>query len=405
MAVGILPAMRTTRVLSFLTILAAPAIALAADAPASVTTPAATKPIPGLHEKLAAFVEKKEVAGVVALVADKDGVVGVDTAGFADVASGKPMPVDAMMWIASMTKPVTAVGLMMLVDEGKLSVDDPVAKYVPEFADVKTPSGKSANLTIRHLMTHTSGLREPPVEVSKKATKLADLIPSIVAQPTLFEPGSKWSYCQSGINTGGRIIEVVSGQSYPDFLQQRIFSPLGMADTTFYPMAEQLPRIAKTYKLDKGELSEAPLGFLNGKSPSDTDRYPLANGGLFSTAGDYAKFLRMVLNKGTVDGKTYLSPKAVEQMTTIQSGDVVTGFTPGNGWGIGWCVVKEPQGVTASLSPGSCGHGGAYGTQAWIDPTKNLIYVLMIQRSNVGNSDGSELRKVFHDTVVTALGK
>ena len=400
--------MRTTRLVAFLTLLAAPpTLALAADAPPAVTTAntSAPKPIPGLHEKLAGFVDNKEVAGVVTLVADKDGVVGVDTAGMADVAAGKPMPADAMMWIASMTKPVTAVGLMMLVDEGKLSVDDPVAKYIPEFAGVKTPSGQPANLTIRHLMTHTSGLKEPAGDVSKKATKLADLIPSIVAQPTSFEPGSKWSYCQSGINTGGRIIEVVSGQPYPEFLQKRLFDPLGLKDTTFYPTADQLPRIAKTYKLEKGELSEAPLGFLNGKSPSATDRYPLANGGLFSTAADYAKFLRMVLNKGTLDGKTYLTPKAVEQMTSIQSGDVVTGFTPGNGWGIGWCVVKEPQGVTASLSPGSCGHGGAYGTQAWIDPTKGLIYVLMIQRSNVGNSDGSDLRKTFHDTVVKALGK
>jgi CubicO group peptidase (beta-lactamase class C family) len=129
------------------------------------------------------------------------------------------------------------------------------------------------------------------------------------------------------------------------------------------------------------------------------DRYPLANGGLFSTAEDYGKFARMILRGGELDGKRYLKEESVKQMTTVQSGDLKTGFTPGNGWGLAWCVIREPQGVTAAVSPGTFGHGGAYGTQAWIDPVKGRAYVMLVQRSNFANSDGSDLRKAFQEAV------
>jgi len=387
--------MRTAKLL-LLTLLFTPLLS-AADAPPE---------LPGVSDAMKPFIASNEIAGAVTYVADKDRVLHLGAAGQADIAAGKPMRQDSIFWIASMTKPVTAAALMMLQDEGKLSIDDPVAKYIPEFADLKTPSGKPANLTIMHLMTHTSGLAEVSPDVGRTATKLADLIPSFLAKPVAFEPGSQWRYCQSSINTGGRIVEVVSGMSYPEFLSKRLFEPLGMKDTTFYLTEAQLPRLAASYKRDGEKLQATPLGFLNGKSPTDTQRYPLANGGLFSTAADYGTFLRMVLNKGTLDGKTYLSPKAVEQMTTVQSGEVETGFTPGNGWGIGWCVVREPQGVSGALSAGSHGHGGAYGTQAWIDPRTGLVHVLMIQRTNFGNpggSDGSPVRQAFHEATMAAL--
>jgi CubicO group peptidase (beta-lactamase class C family) len=389
------PTMRTTSALLLLTLICCPLRA-------AETSTSPDKKLPGISDQMRSFIEKKEITGAITLVADKNGIIHFDVVGTADVAGMKPMTPDSIFWIASMTKPITATGILMLQDEGKLSVDDLVSKHIPEFANLKTPSGKPANLTLKHLLTHTSGLREAPTEVAKDAKVLADLIPSFLEKPTSFEPGSKWSYCQSGINTLGRIIEVVSGKSYVEFIQTRLLDPLGMKDTTFYLSAEQLPRLAPSYKKDAGTLVEMPIAFLMGKSPTDKDRYPLANGGLFSTAQDYAKFLRMVLNKGTLDGKRYLSEKAVEQMTTIQSGDVVTGFTPGNGWGLGWCVVKEPQGITASLSPGSHGHGGAYGTQAWIDPKRGIAYVLLIQRAGI-NADGSEMRKAFHDATVAAM--
>ena len=393
--------MRTTSLLLLTTLLASPA--LAADS----TT--ADKKLPGVSDRMKALVAANEVAGVVTLVANRDGVIHLDAVGSADVAGNKPMAPDAIMWIASMTKPVTGSAILMLQDEGKLSTLDPVAKYIPEVANIKTPSGKPANLSLRHLMTHTGGLAEPAGDVARNAKALADLIPSIASQPTKFEPGEKWSYNQSGINTLGRIVEVVSGQSYPDFLKQRFFEPLGMKDTTFYLSAEELPRLAKTYKKDGDKLVETPIGFLGGKSPTDTNRYPLANGGLFSTAEDYSKFLRMVLNRGELNGRRYLSEKAVGEMTGTHTPDTMNaGFVPGSAWGLTWSIVREPQGVAGSLSPMSHGHGGAYGTQGWIDPQRGIVYVLMIQRSdfrNQGGSDGSPVRKEFHDSVVAAMKK
>ena len=177
-----------------------------------------------------------------------------------------------------------------------------------------------------------------------------------------------------------------------------------MKDTTFYLTEEQLPRLATSYqRTDEGELEATAVGILYGKAPTSRDRFPAANGGLFSTAPDYARFCRMILNGGELDGKRYLKPESVTLMTSVQTGDLKTGFTPGNGWGLGWCVVREPQGVTAMLSPGTFGHGGAYGTQAWIDPVKKRVYVLMVQRANFPNSDGSEVRRAFQEAASAAL--
>lgn len=349
------------------------------------------------------FVSNGEVSGVVTLIATPKGVLHLDAVGRADLEQGKPMRVDTIFWIASMTKPVTAAALLTLQDEGKLSVDDPVGKYIPEFTDLKTPSGKPAGLTIRHLLTHTSGLAEATREQLRTAKRLADLIPVYTSRPLMFEPGSRWQYSQSGINSAARIVEIVSGESFPAFLQKRIFGPLGMRDTTFYLTEGQLPRLAKSYKKAAGGLQETAIAFLNGLAPTDRDRYPAANGGLFSTAGDYARFCQMILNRGVQGGKRYLKPESVRLMTSLQTGELKTGFTEGNGWGLGWCVVREPQGVTAMLSPGSFGHGGAYGTQAWIDPQKGLVYVLMVQRSDFPNSDNSEVRKAFQETAAAAV--
>ena len=185
------------------------------------------------------------------LVADKDKTLSLEAVGYADLAAKKPMQVDNLFWIASMTKPITATAVLMLQDEGKLSVDDPVAKYLPELANLKTPSGKPAGLTLRHLLTHTSGMAEATPQESRAARTLADLIPHFAEKPLQFEPGTRWQYCQSGINSLGRIVEVVSGQSLPEFLQKRLFDPLGMKDTTFYPTQEQIGRLAKSYKAQR----------------------------------------------------------------------------------------------------------------------------------------------------------
>jgi len=365
----------------------------------------AQPPAKSIADALERFVENHTVAGTVTLVADKDKVLSLETVGYADLAAKQPMRPDNLFWIASMTKPVTAAAVLMLQDDGKLSVDDPVAKYLPELADLKTSGGKPVRITLRHLLTHTSGMAEATPQESRAARKLADLIPCFAEKPLQFEPGTKWQYCQSGINSLGRIVEVVSGESFPDFLQKRLFDPLDMKDTTFYPTKAQIGRLAKSYKAEDGKLEEAVIFILDGHDPAVHDRYPAANGGLFSTARNYGRFCQMLLNQGSFGGKQYLRPESVKLMNTIQTGDLKTGFTEGNGWGLGCCVVRNPQGVTAALSPGTFGHGGAYGTQAWIDPVKQVIYVLMVQRSNFPNSDASEVRAVFQNTAATLFTK
>jgi CubicO group peptidase (beta-lactamase class C family) len=384
------------------------AIALLALAAASSPAPRAAAQssqapvIPAVHAAMQRCVDDHEVAGSVTLVAAGDRVVHLDAVGKADVAADRPMATDALFWIASMTKPVTGAAVMMMQDEGKLRVDDPVEAYIPEFAGLKTAGGEPAKVTIRHLLTHTSGLAEMSGQGPRPVKTLAEAIPYYVNRPVAFVPGSKWAYCQSGINTAARVVEVVSGKTFDRFCDERIFGPLGMKETTFYPTEQQLARLARAYARNKdGALEAAPLRMLGGPA-SSRDRMPMANGGLFSTAPDYYRFCKMLLDGGRFEGKALLKPESARQMTTVQSGDVKTGFTPGNGWGLGVCVVREPQGVTAMLSPGTFGHGGAFGTQAWVDPKLRRIYILMVQRSNFPNSDDSPVRLAFQKAAAAA---
>ena len=208
-------------------------------------------------------------------------------------------------------------------------------------------------------------------------------------RPLDYPPGERWAYCNAGIDTLGRVIEVVSGESYPAFLQKTVFDPLGMTDTTFYPTPAQLARTAVLYEKKAGKLSPVP-SFL-GSPPAG--KHPVPAGGLWGTGGDFAKLYRMMLGKGQLGGTRVLSEKAVAEMTKVQTGDLKCGFVDGMGFGYGWAVVKEPKGVTEMLSAGTFGHGGAYGTQGWIDPTKGVFFVLLIQRSGNFGGDGSEMRK------------
>lgn len=355
----------------------------------------AQPPAKGIAAALQPFVDNHTIAGAVTLVADKDKVLSLDTVGYADLAAKKPMQADNLFRIASMTKPVTAAAVLMLQDEGKLSVNDPVAKYLPELANLKTPSGKPARLTLRHLLTHTSGMAEATPQESKSARKLADLIPCYAVKPLQFEPGTKWQYCQSGMNSLGRIVEVVSGQSFPAFLQKRLFDPLDMKDTTHYPTKEQFARLAKSYKAADGKLEEVTFPVLDRHDPTSRDRYPAASGGLFSTAQDYGRFCRMLLNQGSLDGRQYLKPETVKLMSTSQTVGLKLVSTKDNGWGLGCFVLGKPEGATALLSPGTFGHGGGFGTQAWIDPVKRVIYVLMLQQANFSNADSSAVQRAF----------
>ncbi|MCU0796297.1 MAG: beta-lactamase family protein [Akkermansiaceae bacterium] len=362
--------------------------------------------IPEVNEAMRKAIDSQEIAAAITLVAE-NGVTkhcGID--GVRDLDQPEKLGLDSMFWIASMTKPVTGVAVMILQEEGKLDLDDPVSKHLPEFGALKGPDGKPASITLRQCLTHTSGLPEPSAEASRDARELQGIMPSILAQPLQFPPGSRWQYCQSGINTAARVVEVVSGMSFPEFIEKRIFQPLGMKDTTFYPDEDQAARLVTSYeRTADGKLVPAPLRFLEGKPVTSRDRYPRANGGLFSTASDYLAFCQMLLDGGKSKDQRLLSEASVLTFRSIHTGDLETGFTPGNGWGVGCCVVREPQGVSAALSPGSFGHGGAYGTQAWIDPVKKRIFLLMVQRANFPNSDDSPVRKEFQNAAAKALDR
>jgi CubicO group peptidase (beta-lactamase class C family) len=342
--------------------------------------------------------EAGRISGAVTLVAREGIIADVTTVGLADLESKREMKPDTMFCIASMTKPITATALMMLVDEGKVSIDDPVSKYIPEFAVIKLEAGEPVPvITLRQLLTHTSGLHgDQRVEGS-----LEEHMQVLVERGLAFPPGTKWQY-SPGLNVCGRVIEVVSGMPYHEFLRKRLFEPLRMDDTTFFPTVPQQRRLAVLYR--PGEKQGEIVPAEHWLTDFSEERVANPSGGLISTAEDMAKFYQMILDGGTVGNIAFLSRKSVREMTRIQTDQkIVTGFTPGNGWGLGWCVVREPQGVTGMLSRESCGHGGAFGTQGWIDPERKMIFVLMIQRTKFGNSDGSELRKNFQQAAVDAL--
>lgn len=357
---------------------------------------AKTPELPSVTAAMQGVVERQEVAGAVTLLATSDRIIHLSAVGSADIAVNRPMQTNTIFWVASMTKPLTAVAILMLQDEGKLSIDDPAGKYLPELANLKTADGKIAVVTLRQMLTHTSGMSEGG---SQSVKTLAELIPLYTQQPLKFTPGSSWAYCQSAINSLGRIIEVVSGLSYQAFLQERLLTPLGMNDSSFYPTEPQCVRIAKPYRLVDGKLAEQGFG---GYNPANHDRHPAPNGGLFSTAPDYARFLQMLLNRGTLDGRQYLKPETVKLMTAIHTGDFRTGWNPGHGWGLGVAVLREPQGVTATLSPGTFGHVGAFGTHGWADPSKGLVHVLMIQQTG-GIFDDTAARRAFHTASAAAM--
>lgn len=374
---------------------------LLAVLPAVLLSTRADEPRPvskAITAALQPFVERHALAGAVTLVANKDKVLSLDAVGFADVAAKKPLKTDALFWIASQSKPITGAALMILVDEGKVKLDDPVEKYLPEFKDQKLATvdekGKSVlkspkhPFTIREALSHTSGL---PFKTAKESPTL-DVLPlreavrTYAAGPLLHEPGSKYLYSNAGINTAGCIIEVVSGMPYEEFLEKRLFSPLGMKDTTFVLNDEQVKRLAKSYRpnKDKTDLEEAVITSL--RYPlSDSKRHPVPGGGLFSTAEDVSHFCQMVLNGGTYKGKRLLSEEAVKVMTSKQTGDAVK-----DNYGLGWAVGGD-----------TCGHGGAYSTGMTIDRKRGLITVFMVQHAGFpgdGNKSQGAFRKAAEET-------
>ncbi|MCC9606273.1 beta-lactamase family protein [Blastopirellula sp. JC732] len=352
-------------------------------------------PISAAMQKFAA---EGKISGAVTLVAKEGKIIHHAADGKANLETDQPMKKETMFAIASMTKPITATAVMMLVDEGKLSLDDPVSKYLPEFADVKLKDGKAPSrpITFRDCMSHTAGFQGS----QSFETSLADAAKDVATRPLLFDPGSNWSY-SPGLTVAGEAVEVISGMPFEKFLETRLFQPLGMNDTTFYPNEEQRARTAQIYSPGDQPGTLKPSG--NAYSDPSKVKGPNPSAGLVTTAADLVKFYQMMLDGGVASGKRYLSESAVAEMTKLQTGDLKTGFTAGCGWGLGFYLVREPQGVTGMLSPGTFGHGGAFGTQGWIDPDKKMIFVLMIQRSGFGNGDDSDVRKAFQTLATDAV--
>jgi CubicO group peptidase (beta-lactamase class C family) len=348
-----------------------------------------------IDERMQAFAAAKQISGAVTLVARRGRVVHLGAVGKADLATGRDMARDTLFAIASMTKPITAAAVLILQDEGKVQLDDPVSKYIPAFRDTKLASGQkpSREITVRDCLTHTNGL----VSNQRNVGTLANTAEELARSQLAFEPGSKWQY-GPGLSVAGRVVEVASGKPFDVFLAERIFQPLEMRETTFQPTDVQRQRLAGLYQptADKQGLEPGTHWLRDEKEPNPS-------GGLYSTAGDLVRFYQMVLNGGDLNGKRILSAESVRQMTSLQTGELQTGFTPGNGWGLGFCLIRQPQGVTKSASSGSFGHGGAFGTQGWIDPQRELITVLLIQRQNFGNSDGSDIRAELQDLAAEAI--
>jgi CubicO group peptidase (beta-lactamase class C family) len=328
--------------------------------------------------------------------------------GMADIEHKAPMKRDSIFRIASMTKPITALCVMQLVEQGKVDVEAPIENYLPEFKgqmlvaskenDTVTLKKPARPIAVKDLLTHTCGLPGYPTGMAdiyqKRNRTLSETTIAISQAPLMFEPGTRWSYCNPGIDTLGRLVEVVSGMPYDKYLAAQIFEPLGMVDTTPYPTAAQLKRMAVTYGKENGKLVATPGGVLDFAAGA---KHPVPAGGLFSTADDLAKLYQCLLNKGTLGGKKIIGEKTLADMTIIHTGDMKAGFIDGSTWGYGFGIVQESKGVTENLSAGSYGHGGAYGTQGWIDPTKGVFTILLIQRTGLANSDGSAMRKALHD--------
>jgi len=339
---------------------------------------------------LTPYVQREELAGAVALVANKDRVLSVTTVGFADLETQKPMQDDAVFWIASQSKGITAAAVMMLVDEGKLSLNDPVEKYLPEFKDQMVAAGKAApvararSITIRDLLSHVSGLPFKSVEETPTldALSLAAAVKTYAKIPLVTQPGAKYQYSNAGINTAARVLEVVSGQTYEDFMDKRLFGPLGMKDTTFWPNAEQVSRLAKTYKPDasKKKLSLGGLGQLQADLTDHVHRFPMPAGGLFSTAKDVSTFCRMLLNGGELDGRRYLSAASMKELSSRQ--------TPKE--------LKESYGLGLAVGPDFFGHGGAQATNMEVRTKDGLVVVWMVQHQGFPGKGGQaqgEFRK------------
>ena len=345
------------------------------------------------------MVDDGRLAGVVTLMARGGKLVHAHVAGVQDVESGAPMERDSIFRIYSMTKPITGVALMMLYEEGKWRLNDPVSRFIPGFADLKVHDGDRANgeprlvdaerpMTMAELMSHAGGLgyglgtanhvdrlyREQ--RVLNADEPLQAMIDKLSNLPLLAQPGTRWYY-SIGVDVQGYLVEEISGQPFAEFLQERIFDPLGMVDTAFYVPEEKLDRVALIYgEGDDGGLERFDMGPTRTGMPAG----PSGGGGLWGTADDYLRFTQMLLNGGELEGVRLLAPRTVEMMATnFLSPEALETMRPGQGFGLDFATVHDPAAAGEPYAKGTYYWGGAAGTWFWIDPRTDLTFVGMIQ--------------------------
>ncbi len=377
-----------------------------------------------IHDLMQQNIDAGNFAGAVTLVARQGRILHFETHGMMDLDAKRPMEKDAIFRIMSMTKPVVGTSILMMIEEGKVRLNDPVSKFIPQLKDLKVavalpgPSPSpfappsqapqdprfytmpaDREITIRHLLTHTSGMVSGPISMSqnakvnyKEGETLADYIPRLGTVPLEFQPGTKWAYsAQAGIDTLVRIVEIVSGQAFDQFIRRRLFEPLEMKDTCFYPAETLTPRIATLYrKTPKGLQKQDNPAFMNGT-------YLSGGGGLFSTAEDYLRFGQMLANGGELDGKRILGRRTVEMMASLHIPDTLPGRNPGEGYGLTVRVISNSGAAGTALSNGSFGWSGAFGTHFWVDPKEKIVAVLMTQGGSI------ELTADFEMAVMQAV--
>ena len=355
-----------------------------------------------IQDAVQPFVDRQELAGAVMLVANADDILSVTAVGDAHREKNQKMATNAIFWIASQSKPMTAVSLMMLVDEGKISVNDPVDKYLPEFRGQMVVAERDENrcllvkpsqpITIANLLSHTSGLpfRSNLEVLTLDHLPLADRVRSYAMTPLDYHPGSEYRYSNAGINTAARIIEVVSGEPFHEFISKRLFEPLGMVDTTFWPDDQQVARLAVSYRPGEGGegLQATTVDQLRYPLTNRRDRYAMPAGGLFSTANDLSRFYRMLAGGGHFDGKDYLSAASVEALTSKQTPD----------------KLASQYGFGFSTGGNRFGHGGAYSTNSYYDRDHGLIFVWLVQHAGFPGK-GGQSQEAFRQAAISALGR
>jgi CubicO group peptidase (beta-lactamase class C family) len=351
-----------------LIILTASTYAADSEPPASSEVTAAIQP----------YLDQYKFAGVVGIIADRNGKVHYkNLMGYADIEARKPISENNVFWIASMSKMFAGASIMMLVDEGKVSLDDPVAKFIPQLNKWMAVEEKDRShvllkppvraVTIRHVLSHTSGLAgtsELQQVMGSDSTPLKARALSSVTGPLQWQPGDKYAYGNQGMNIAARIVEIVGGMPYEQFLQKRFFDPLGMAETTFWPSEEQIARLAGAYgpNKQKSGYARGDIGFLTKPLSDRVHRFPEAGGGLFSTTHDIFRYGLMLANDGELDGKRYLSHEAMDELRKEQTGTTKVNYSLGY-----------------HLRNGMFGHDGAYGTDLSVNPKTGMVAIFMVQ--------------------------